>query len=104
VRPAAEGRAASRSHSPHRAGTLAAEETIRIPAKATARWRPRIAEGRSNKEIAAALVVTLGTAANHVQHILNKLGLHSRSQIAAWAAGHGLRPGRDAVGGRRKDV
>lgn len=44
-----------------------------------------IAEGRSNREIAAALVVTLGTAANHVQHILNKLGLHSRAQIAAWA-------------------
>jgi non-specific serine/threonine protein kinase len=63
-----------------------------------------IAEGRSNKEIAAALVVTLGTAANHVQHILNKLGLHSRSQIAAWAVQHRVRRGRDAAGGRRKDM
>jgi len=49
-----------------------------------------IAQGRSNREIAAALVITLGTAANHVQHILNKLGLHSRAQIAAWAVGQGL--------------
>ncbi len=49
-----------------------------------------IAQGRTNREIAAALVITEGTAANHVQHILNKLGLNSRAQIAAWAVEHGL--------------
>ncbi|HEX4836171.1 MAG TPA: tetratricopeptide repeat protein [bacterium] len=49
-----------------------------------------IAQGRTNREIARALVVTEGTAANHVQHILNKLGLNSRAQIAAWAVEHGL--------------
>jgi hypothetical protein len=27
------------------------------------------------------------TAENHVQHILVKLGLHTRTQIAAWTAG-----------------
>jgi len=27
------------------------------------------------------------TAENHVQHILTKLGLRNRSQIAAWASG-----------------
>jgi len=25
-----------------------------------------------------------------VEHIMNKLGLHSRAQIAAWAVRHGL--------------
>jgi len=49
-----------------------------------------IAQGRTNREIAAALVITEGTAANHVQHILNKLGLNSRAQIAAWAVERGL--------------
>ncbi len=49
-----------------------------------------IAQGRSNREIARALVITEGTAANHVQHILNKLGLHSRAQIAAWAVERGI--------------
>jgi DNA-binding CsgD family transcriptional regulator len=44
-----------------------------------------IAQGRTNREIATVLVITEGTAANHVQHILNKLGLNSRAQIAAWA-------------------
>jgi predicted ATPase/DNA-binding CsgD family transcriptional regulator len=49
-----------------------------------------IAQGRTNKEIARTLVITEGTAANHVQHILNKLGLNSRAQIAAWAVAHRL--------------
>jgi len=46
-----------------------------------------IAEGRSNKEIAAELVILLRTAENHVGHILIKLGFTSRAQVAAWAAG-----------------
>ena len=49
-----------------------------------------IARGKTNREIASALVITEGTAANHVQHILNKLGLNSRAQIAAWAVDRGL--------------
>ncbi len=49
-----------------------------------------IAQGLTNREIAAALVITEGTAANHIQHILNKLGFNTRAQVAAWAAEHGL--------------
>ena len=43
-----------------------------------------VAEGRTNKEIAAALYLSERTAQNHVQHILTKLGLANRTQIAAW--------------------
>ncbi len=43
-----------------------------------------IARGRTNRAIAAELVIAEGTAAIHVAHILNKLGFDSRSQIAAW--------------------
>ena len=49
-----------------------------------------IARGLTNQQIAAELVITEGTAANHVEHILTKLGFHSRSQIAAWAVERGL--------------
>lgn len=46
-----------------------------------------VAQGRSNREIATVLVLSKRTVESHVQSILNKLGLHNRAQIAAWAAG-----------------
>ena len=45
-----------------------------------------IAGGRSNKEIAAELVISQRTAEDHVEHILTKLGFTSRAQVAAWVA------------------
>ena len=45
-----------------------------------------IAAGRSNKDIAAKLVISQRTAENHVAHILIKLGFTSRAQVAAWVA------------------
>ena len=45
-----------------------------------------IAAGRSNKEIAAELVIAQRTAENHVEHIFTKLGFTARAQVAAWAA------------------
>jgi non-specific serine/threonine protein kinase len=44
-----------------------------------------IAEGLTNPEIAARLRMAGRTADAHVEHIRNKLGLRSRSQIAVWA-------------------
>jgi predicted ATPase/DNA-binding CsgD family transcriptional regulator len=49
-----------------------------------------IARGQTNRQIAASLVITEGTVANHVVHVLAKLGYNARSQIAAWAANNGL--------------
>jgi DNA-binding CsgD family transcriptional regulator/tetratricopeptide (TPR) repeat protein len=45
-----------------------------------------VAEGLTNRQIAARLVISERTAQNHVQHILTKLGFTTRSQIAAWNA------------------
>ncbi|MGK2239136.1 MAG: serine/threonine-protein kinase PknK [Rhodococcus sp. (in: high G+C Gram-positive bacteria)] len=45
-----------------------------------------VAEGLTNKEIAARLVISLRTAQGHVEHLLNKLGFTSRTQIATWVA------------------
>jgi non-specific serine/threonine protein kinase len=44
-----------------------------------------VAQGRTNRQIAAKLVVTERTAETHVQNILNKLGFTSRARVAAWA-------------------
>jgi non-specific serine/threonine protein kinase len=46
-----------------------------------------IAEGLSNREIAARLVLSVRTAESHVDHIMTRLGFTSRTQIASWAAG-----------------
>jgi DNA-binding NarL/FixJ family response regulator len=49
-----------------------------------------VAQGRSNREIGELLVISERTAENHVQHALNRLGLRSRAQAAAWAVQAGL--------------
>ena len=52
-----------------------------------------IADGATNKEIAAKLVVSDNTARNHVSHILGKLGFTRRSEAAAYAVRKGITRG-----------
>ncbi|GAA1752324.1 response regulator transcription factor [Luedemannella helvata] len=49
-----------------------------------------IAQGRSNTEIAGALNMTLATVKSHVSHILTKLDLDNRTQVALLAHDAGL--------------
>jgi DNA-binding CsgD family transcriptional regulator len=59
-------------------------------------WRPLtvrefevarlIAEGMTNAQIATALSVAPKTVSAHVEHILAKLGVARRTEVAAWAA------------------
>src|SRR3989454_12023811 len=44
-----------------------------------------IADGLSNKEIAQRLHLTTNTVKGHVHNILEKLALHTRLQVAAYA-------------------
>lgn len=48
-----------------------------------------IATGMSNKEIATRLSIATDTVKSHVRNIMDKLALHSRLQIAAYAHGQG---------------
>ena len=49
-----------------------------------------VAAGRSNREIAAALVLSHKTVARHLSNIFAKIGVTSRTQAAAYAYEHGL--------------
>jgi non-specific serine/threonine protein kinase len=51
-----------------------------------------ISQGRSNREIAAAMTVGQKTVETYVTRILNKLGFDSRVQIATWAIGNRIAP------------
>ncbi|RNM17013.1 ATP-binding protein [Nocardioides pocheonensis] len=48
-----------------------------------------VAEGLSNRDIAARLVISQRTAETHVQNMLAKTGFSTRSQLAVWFNAHG---------------
>ncbi|HLZ28299.1 MAG TPA: LuxR C-terminal-related transcriptional regulator [Chloroflexota bacterium] len=49
-----------------------------------------IALGRSNREIAEALVLSNKTVESHIKHIFDKLGVQGRTEVAVWATHQGL--------------
>jgi DNA-binding NarL/FixJ family response regulator len=49
-----------------------------------------LAEGKTEAEIAAALVLSPKTVATHIQNTLRKLGVHSRTQAVVAAYRDGL--------------
>lgn len=73
---------------------LGASEHVELPGAAGAGAGPLakrelevarlIAEGMTNKQIAARLFISDRTVATHVGHILNKLGFNSRAEVAGW--------------------
>jgi predicted ATPase/DNA-binding CsgD family transcriptional regulator len=84
----ADGTAAKR---PSAAGAAAGPAASAAPGRPVLTRRESevaamVARGRTNKEIAAELVIAQRTAETHVENILAKLGFTSRAQIAAWAS------------------
>jgi DNA-binding CsgD family transcriptional regulator/tetratricopeptide (TPR) repeat protein len=49
-----------------------------------------LAEGLTNSQLAERLYISPRTAAVHVSNILSKLGMSSRTEVAAWAVREGL--------------
>ena len=57
-----------------------------------------VAQGLSNKEIGARLVISPKTAGNHVEHIYSKIGAVNRAGASLFAVRHGLLPEDDGWG------
>jgi NarL family two-component system response regulator LiaR len=49
-----------------------------------------VTQGKSNREIAQALVISEKTAKAHISHIFNKLGVEDRTQVAVYAIKNNL--------------
>lgn len=49
-----------------------------------------VAEGRSNKEVAELLDISVKTAMTHREHVMEKLGLHSRTDLIRFALRRGV--------------
>ena len=52
----------------------------------------QVARGLSNKRIAAQLVISPKTVANHVEHIYTKIDASTRARASLFAMQHGLLP------------
>lgn len=69
------------------AGLLPGGETLTDQEK---RILALIAQGKTNREIAAVMFLSEKTVRNYVSNVLGKLQLHNRAAAAAWAVRHGF--------------
>lgn len=86
------------------ATVLVAEREIAAPYGLTARELQVVsllADGAGNPGIADALVLSRRTVSTHVEHILAKVGVRSRAEVASLATREGLRL---IQAGRRADI
>jgi non-specific serine/threonine protein kinase len=96
ARELAAGRALDRAHAMSYAledGASDVADTVDGPDPNAPRVSPRelevaalIAEGCSNRQIGERLYLSARTVETHVQHLMNKIGVSSRAEIAAWQA------------------
>jgi len=49
-----------------------------------------VAEGRSNKEVAEVLGISVKTAMSHREHVMEKLGVHNRTELVKFALKKGV--------------
>ena len=54
-----------------------------------------LAEGKTSREIAKYLGVSLKTAMTHRAHVMEKLGVHSRTEVIHYAMRKGLLPAEE---------
>jgi DNA-binding NarL/FixJ family response regulator len=89
-----------------RLATLAATPNVSVGLAFTIRERQiaeLLARGLSNKEIARELSIEVATVKNHVHHVLEKLHVRGRAQVAVQLIGSGARGDRQGLGPRRRE-
>ncbi|WP_394378336.1 response regulator transcription factor [Saccharopolyspora spinosa] len=72
---------------PVEAAAASAPETEPVLTKREREVAALVTAGKTNKEIAADLVISQRTAEAHVENILSKLGFTSRAQVISWMTG-----------------
>ncbi len=93
AREGLEGAVPAARHAP----AAASEDPLELSARELEVAR-LAAAGLSNPAIAADLFISVATVKTHVSHILVKLGLDSRVQLAGWVAAHDPGPAAPARG------
>ena len=76
------------SHDPTR-GAVSADEYERLTDREKQVLK-LVAEGRSNKEVAALLGISVKTAMSHREHVMEKLRAHNRTDLIRFALRHGV--------------
>jgi DNA-binding NarL/FixJ family response regulator len=80
ARDAVEGRAGGgNAEDPYEALTDRERQVLKL-----------VAEGRSNKEVADVLGVSVKTAMSHRAHLMEKVGAHGRADLVRFAVKHGV--------------
>lgn len=74
-----EGTAAEPSDDPYDSLTERERQVLKL-----------VAEGRSNKEIASLLDISVKTAMTHREHVMQKLNLHNRTDVTRFALRRGI--------------
>jgi DNA-binding NarL/FixJ family response regulator len=67
----------------------AVEQSISLLTPREAEVAALLARGLSTAEIASELVLAIATVRVHIEHILRRLHLHSRTQVILWVREHG---------------
>ena len=77
-------------------GASAVSVDAELDALSAAEWRvaASVAEGLTNREVAAALFLSVKTVDFHLQQIYRKLALRSRTELAVRVSGHTHSPAR----------
>lgn len=91
VRDVAAGRSTLDAHAAQRVMARLRERTVSVDRLAALSDQERrvldlVAEGLTNREIAERMFLAEKTAKNYVSSVLAKLGMHTRAQMAAYAA------------------
>jgi DNA-binding NarL/FixJ family response regulator len=76
--------------SPRRAASRTSSRELSLLTRRERQVAVLVGRGLTNRQISHELTIAESTAERHVINILNKLGQHSRVQIATWATGQGL--------------
>lgn len=93
VEAAAAGHGTRVRRPSHRSADVSEEVDVRVEVALTEREQQvlsKLAEGLTNKQIAQSLEISYETVKEHVQHILQKVGVTDRTQAAVWAVRRGL--------------